>query len=175
MPKIIENVRERILEEAKKQVMELGYSSMTIRSVAGALGIATGTLYNYFPSKQMMVAGFMAEDWMHTIFDIKTKCLNSDDYKFILQTVYDGVTEYSNAHKTLFDDPEAQTGFAGAYMGKRGILIGQVAEIFEPICKSDAANYTPHTSEFLAESLMNWVTAHRDLEELYIITKSLFK
>ena len=64
MPKIIENIREKLLEEAKRQVSESGYSSMTIRSVATACGVGTGTVYNYFPSKDMLVASFMLEDWM---------------------------------------------------------------------------------------------------------------
>ena len=50
MPKIIENIREKILEEAKCQVMESGYASMTIRSVANACGVGVGTVYNYFKS-----------------------------------------------------------------------------------------------------------------------------
>ena len=33
MPKIIENIRENLMAEARKQVMELGYSAMTIRSI----------------------------------------------------------------------------------------------------------------------------------------------
>ena len=54
MPKIIENIREKLLIEAKKQVMENGYSSMTIRSVATACGVGTGTVYNYFPSQSLV-------------------------------------------------------------------------------------------------------------------------
>ena len=64
MPKIIENIREKLLEEAKRQVMEQGYSAMTIRSVASACGVGVGTVYNYFSSKDMLVASFMLEDWM---------------------------------------------------------------------------------------------------------------
>ena len=53
MPKIIENIREKLLEEAKRQVMEQGYSAMTIRSVASACGVGVGTVYNYFSSKDI--------------------------------------------------------------------------------------------------------------------------
>ena len=70
MPKIIENIREKLLSEAKRQVMENGYSAMTIRSVAAACGVGTGTVYNYFPSKDMLVASFILEDWMLCMNDI---------------------------------------------------------------------------------------------------------
>ncbi len=48
MPKIIENLRERLLAEAKRQVMESGYANTTVRSIAKACGVGTGTVYNYF-------------------------------------------------------------------------------------------------------------------------------
>ena len=51
MPKIIENIREKLLEEARRQVMDQGYSTMTIRSVASVCGVGVGTVYNYFESK----------------------------------------------------------------------------------------------------------------------------
>ena len=63
MPKIIENLREELLAEAKRQIAERGYKNTTIRSVAAECGIAVGTVYNYFPSKEMLVAAFMYEDW----------------------------------------------------------------------------------------------------------------
>ena len=56
MPKIIENVREMLLHEARRQAEAYGYSSVTVRSVAKECGIGTGTVYNYFPSKDMLSA-----------------------------------------------------------------------------------------------------------------------
>ena len=35
MPKIIENIREQLMNEAKLQIAERGYKNTTIRSVAG--------------------------------------------------------------------------------------------------------------------------------------------
>ena len=42
MPKIIENVREQLLVEAKRQIAEYGYAKTTVRSVAAACGLGVG-------------------------------------------------------------------------------------------------------------------------------------
>jgi len=67
MPKIIENLKERLIDEARRQVEEDGYAAMTIRSVAKGCGVGIGTVYNYFPSKDTLVATFMLEDWQMCI------------------------------------------------------------------------------------------------------------
>ena len=36
MPKILQNVRQQLIETARRQVAEQGYANTTIRSVAGA-------------------------------------------------------------------------------------------------------------------------------------------
>ena len=71
MPKIIENIKEQIIEEAKKQLFENGYSKTTIRSVAAACGIGVGTMYNYFSSKDMLISTFMLEDWKNCTLQMK--------------------------------------------------------------------------------------------------------
>ncbi len=57
MPKIIENLQSKLIEEAKKQIEEAGYGAMTIRSVAKACGVGVGTVYNYFSSSRHPSAG----------------------------------------------------------------------------------------------------------------------
>lgn len=175
MPKIIENVREKLLAEARLQVEELGYSQMTIRSVAKAAGVASGTVYNYFPSKEMMVASFMSEDWHRIMNDIKKDTEGSKDLYTILDKTYSGISSFANLHRKLFMDEEAKKGFAGAYLTRKEMLVGQIADLFRPLCKEKALDNTDHLPEFLAESLMTWVTEQRDIAELYIITKRLFK
>ena len=61
MPKIIENLQARLAVEAKKQVEESGYAAMTIRSVAKACGVGVGTVYNYYSSKDEILASYMLE------------------------------------------------------------------------------------------------------------------
>ena len=41
MPKIIENLRQRLMDEAFEEIKRDGYAAMTIRSVAKAVGVGT--------------------------------------------------------------------------------------------------------------------------------------
>jgi AcrR family transcriptional regulator len=53
--------RQRILDVARQQFASNGFDSSTTRALADAAGIATGTLFNYFPTKEAILASLVAE------------------------------------------------------------------------------------------------------------------
>ncbi len=53
--------RNRILEAARERFSEAGFEAATTREIAAAAGIAVGTLFNYFPSKEAIVMALVAE------------------------------------------------------------------------------------------------------------------
>jgi AcrR family transcriptional regulator len=53
--------RKRILESARRLFARNGYESTTTRDIAREAGIATGTLFNYFPTKEAIVACLASE------------------------------------------------------------------------------------------------------------------
>lgn len=53
--------RERLMEEARKSFATLGYEGTTNRAIADAVGITTGAIYHYFPSKVEMYSAVYAE------------------------------------------------------------------------------------------------------------------
>ena len=108
MPKIIENVREQLLAEAKKQVFEHGYADTTIRSVARACGLGVGTVYNYFSSKEMLIATFVYEDWKG----------------------------YLSNMQLLFSDADAVKLVAVGSSGRHKMLREQIAGVILPICET---------------------------------------
>lgn len=55
--------RETILEACRAIVRERGLPGISVRSVASACGVASGTLYNYFPGKDALVLAVTADVW----------------------------------------------------------------------------------------------------------------
>lgn len=53
--------RERILQAATSLFVSDGWHNTTTRGIALSAGIATGTLFNYFPTKEGIAAALMAE------------------------------------------------------------------------------------------------------------------
>lgn len=67
MPKIIENIREIILEKGKEMLLEESYGSFNMRKLAKSCGLGLGTLYNHFENKEMLVYHIFISDWENTI------------------------------------------------------------------------------------------------------------
>ena len=64
MPKIIPGLQEKILQTARTILLEEEDSAFSMRSIAERCGIACGTIYNYFPGKDSMLAAILMHDWM---------------------------------------------------------------------------------------------------------------
>lgn len=54
MPKIIEDAERLILETAKQIYKEVGYQKASMRMIARASGVSSGTLYTYFEKKEIL-------------------------------------------------------------------------------------------------------------------------
>ncbi|MBW4455489.1 MAG: TetR/AcrR family transcriptional regulator [Nostoc indistinguendum CM1-VF10] len=56
MPKIVDHkqYRKKLLDKCFGLLAQKGYGSITMRQIAEGLGVSTGTLYHYFPSKQAL-------------------------------------------------------------------------------------------------------------------------
>lgn len=56
-----ESTRRGILDAAQELFRTAGFDATTTRDIAKASGIATGTLFNYFPTKEAVVATLVVE------------------------------------------------------------------------------------------------------------------
>lgn len=94
MPKCLPGVRSLIIETARKQVLSGGYDAMTLRSVAAECKISTGTIYNYFESKDALVATFMTEEWLDILTYVSETCIHAVSAREAIQCIYESLSSF---------------------------------------------------------------------------------
>lgn len=169
MPKIIENLKDRLIAEAQKQIEESGYGAMTIRSVAKACAVGIGTVYNYFPSKEALIANHLLEDWKVCVNTIQQVAGPSETPQPVLACIYEQLAGFAARHQGIFRDETAAAGFAGSFSQYHDLLRSQLADPLRKFCDDD------FTAQFVAESLLTWTMAGKSFVEIYEIVKKLFK
>lgn len=160
MPKIIENLPLRLVEEARKQVLESGYSAFTIRSVASACGVGTGTVYNYYPSKDALVAAFLLEDWKDRVSAITDCAENTSDRESVLCFIHETLKAFLLQYEAVFRDEGAAASFSGSFSRYHGLLRGQLSAPIRRFYSTDFA------ADFIAEAMLTWTVGGKTFDEL---------
>lgn len=154
MPKIIEEAQRRILNIAKEQMLAKGYSGLAIRDVARACNIATGTVYNYYPSKDMLAASVMLEDWMNALEIMLSSCQNAEKVDDGLKTIYMSLASFQNEYAHIWSG-YVFTGMAQeAFRKQHKLLVGQLVSIIRKLIEEHGLAQNDFLYTFLAESLL---------------------
>ena len=162
MPKIIENIRRQLLDTAREQINRHGYENTTIRSVAGECGVGVGTVYNYYPSKDML------NDWRNCIGAIQAAGDTAQSPELVARCIYEQIRAFSDRHSAVIRDDAASTGFSSVYNRYHALLRSHLAVPLRKFCPDD------FTAEFIAESLVSWPKTEHNFEEIYSLIQKLF-
>lgn len=126
MAKIIENLYENIQTVGKKILLEEGYNQMTLRLVASKCNIATGTIYNYFKSKDVLVATIMFKDWQELLDKTSPKLEKSKKAIDGLELIFNMIKDYTAIYQKAWID------YGGSLIGlkdRHSILIKQISDM----------------------------------------------
>lgn len=102
MPKIIENIRENVLENGKKMLLEGNYKDFNLRNLARNCGLGLGTFYNYFSSKEELAYHIFKNDWDKTLKLIDD--LNNENiiFKEKLFRIYTSLDTFLGQYMKIF-------------------------------------------------------------------------
>ncbi len=166
MPKILPDLKQRLLAQVQSLLEEGGYAAVTIRSVAAGCGVGVGTVYNYFPSKEALLAEYLLLDWRSCIAAMENT--QAQGAKAVAQSIHRELTAFSSRHQAIFQEEAARTAFAGSFSQYHALLRSQLAAPLRPWCQSGFA------ADFLAEALLTWTVAGTDFETLWGMLAPLF-
>ncbi|OBG26667.1 TetR/AcrR family transcriptional regulator [Mycobacterium sp. 852002-51057_SCH5723018] len=93
--------RARIIASAMRCVAEVGYSRATIREIAGAAGMTSGSLYHYFPNKSALLNATVSEIDGIARSRLRAAAAQADDVVDRLEAVLDESDRLMREHPYL--------------------------------------------------------------------------
>jgi AcrR family transcriptional regulator len=174
MPKIIENARERLIQEARTQIEIDGYDSVTIRSIARGCQIGLGTFYNYFKSKDVLIATYLLEEWEERLQRINLQGETETDPMEFLKTVNLELGEFIKKNVSVFSAEGAIKAFRGSARVYHNLLINQISEPLTKICERNGYENAEFLAQFASESILTWTVARKNFDEISAVMKKLF-
>lgn len=120
MPKIIKDLESQIKIAALELYETIGYDKVSMRGIAKKVGIAVGTLYNYYPNKDALFISSLEESWNDTIMHIEKNIEGLTDPKERLLILI----------TTLYDDVKARKGLGKELLSNKPDNIALVSHIF---------------------------------------------
>ena len=173
MPKIIPNAKEKILTSTKELLFKQGFEGLALRDIARASGVALGTIYNYFSSKDMLVASVMVKDWNSTLQNITTCCNEALSVEQGVRSMYDSITEYVDIYKSIRKEYKKNNYYFGTH---HMILRNQLSEILKKLLVKFDYKEDLVLCPLLAETILDSaVQEDISYNELSIIINRVFK
>ena len=158
MPKIIENVREKAIAEARRELLADGYDGMTMRRVAAEIGIGLGTVYNYFPSKEYLAAGVMLEDWRAMTRDFETQPGSSSDACEVIRRLFDMVKAFTGRFLVSWKQYAEHGSALSMRRRYHSVLVTQLETYVAAALPKETAQEKPWLSAFLAELILRFAS-----------------
>jgi len=146
MPKIIENLDEEISKTALELFRDNSYQNVSMRKIAAEVGIAVGTLYNYYPNKWKLYIEAFEESWRETYEILLNNCkqLNNDYLINYLEIISEEMKNKKPIVRELFrfiindlelDKTEQKEKINRVRFPK--VLINQIYELFISILEKE--------------------------------------
>ena len=149
MPKIIEGAKEMILECTRKHLSETGYTSLSLRLIAKECHLGVGTIYNYFPSKDDLVAHIMLEDWFKCLSEMDRHIDTAKDAETGLIQIHHDLKNYCIHYESLFKEAESS---AHVVSSRHDLLVNQMKERIQKLLNQ--FNQNDDYSVLLAEIML---------------------
>ena len=126
MPKIIEDVENRILRSARKRLLGGDLSSFSARGIAEDCGIAVGTIYNYYRDKESLMGAVMAQDWQAELQKAGEEVASVPTPEAGVLCLYEAIRAFSRAYESVWAAVPTGEGFGSMYRTRHKLLLSQI-------------------------------------------------
>ena len=154
MPKIVDEARKKILESARKKLLSEGYGAVSLREIARECSIAVGTIYNYFDSKDSLVASIMLDDWFQALSEMDEGIAASDGITDGIIEIHAAVERFSSIYREVWSQ-FLQSGGSSSEVDSRHLMLrGQIEEKIRSLLARNGRREDAGFAPILAELVL---------------------
>ena len=176
MPKIIPGLQEKILQTARTILLEEEDSAFSMRSIAERCGIACGTIYNYFPGKDSMLAAILMHDWMDILERMHASVQQAQSFSAGIRSMYDIMSEFVNCYRGIWLRYSGSARDIPMQDKRHEQMILQIKECVSELLARFAPKQTQKLARLLSESILTSVL-HKSItwDELHTLCTYIVK
>ena len=154
MPKIIKDAKHTIINKARELLLQNNLADFNMRSIASAAGIAAGTLYNYFPSKDHLVVAVMLQDWDITLQQTEEAIAKAPTAVAGLEIIFRAIHGFANLYQFTWQSFRDAKNYLQQREQYHKALIDQISELILRLGKRFDFLFDPTVAPFLSEVLL---------------------
>ena len=164
MPKKIDVSKDKLLDIADRILQKDGYKALSVRKVAQMCGMATGTFYLYFPSKETLVATTLARTWERTSAEMKLLSSTCTDFTEGVKKMYRLMCGFMQKYYRTFAEYSKVVGSHDTLASRHIMLRSQIAERLEELADLSGKQFLKPHADILAECILA-VLNQKDMDE----------
>ncbi|HMA60948.1 MAG TPA: TetR/AcrR family transcriptional regulator [Halanaerobiales bacterium] len=162
MPKIIDNIEEKIYNAAFELFTNKGYDSVNMKMVAKKTGIAVGTLYNYHQNKKQLYLDVFKNSWDDTynkIDAILKEENRKDKLKSLINILYTDISKRRGFAQELIKSNELKELGMKFVEELKNELKGKIKEALTAYIKYKKANISEDKKARLVQLIFTEIIA----------------
>lgn len=154
MPKIIQELREKILAVSRTRLLTEGYAALSLRGIAQDCSIAVGTIYNYFKDKNTLIASVMLEDWLEALGAMDLACAQAETAAEGYVGIYTAIRDFSHTYREVWAQFSQAGGSSGEIDSRHLMLRNQLTERIVPLLARSGRGEMGDIAPILAETVL---------------------
>lgn len=163
MPKIISDIRNRILASARKQLKENGFSGLSLRGVGNDCEIAVGTTYNYFNSKVDLANAVISEDWSIALQNAEFDDISKVTIEEAFMKIYTSICDFYGIYGGVIVKHRHQNSSIDLVKEHHDDFVSDITKHFKTIIREFGYNEPESFLRLLAETTL--AAAIHDIDE----------
>ena len=149
--KINDELYETMLSTGRELLLGGSYKDLTIRQIAEKCDVSVGTVYNCFPSKEMLAAAIMLKDWSELREKAETETAAAKSCAEGFETVFNTVRRFVEIYQGVF---EASGVVLSMHAEQHEKLIWQLSMLIRGLLDRFDKKAEPDPTRFLAEVIL---------------------